>query len=108
MNLGLKGRTAVVFGASSGLGLASPEALREEGVDVVIVARPHVGTPREVGDVVCFLASRQASYLNGIWCRSTAGRRARSDAHPPARLIAFVVVYELDSVDRAADVRRSQ
>ena len=22
--------------------------------------------PREVGDVVCFLASRQASYLNGV------------------------------------------
>jgi 3-oxoacyl-[acyl-carrier protein] reductase len=25
-----------------------------------------VGTPRELGDVVCFLASRQASYLNGV------------------------------------------
>jgi 3-oxoacyl-[acyl-carrier protein] reductase len=41
MDLGLKGRTAVVFGASSGLGLASAEALREEGADVVMVARRH-------------------------------------------------------------------
>lgn len=41
MDLGLEGRTAVVFGASSGLGLASAEALREEGADVVKVARRH-------------------------------------------------------------------
>ncbi len=39
MNLGLKGRTALVLGASSGLGLASAEALREEGANVVMFAR---------------------------------------------------------------------
>ena len=39
MDLGLRGRTALVLGASSGLGLASAESLREEGVNVVIAAR---------------------------------------------------------------------
>ena len=39
MDFGLKGRTAIVFGASSGLGLASAEALAEEGANVVMFAR---------------------------------------------------------------------
>ncbi|MGH2972544.1 MAG: SDR family oxidoreductase [Gaiellaceae bacterium] len=39
MDLGLKGRTALVFGASSGLGLASAEALAAEGANVTIVGR---------------------------------------------------------------------
>lgn len=39
MNLGLEGRTALVLGASSGLGLASAQALREEGANVVMFAR---------------------------------------------------------------------
>lgn len=39
MNLGLDGRTALVLGASSGLGLASAEALREEGANVTMFAR---------------------------------------------------------------------
>jgi 3-oxoacyl-[acyl-carrier protein] reductase len=39
MDLDLKGRTALVLGASSGLGLASAEALAEEGANVVIFAR---------------------------------------------------------------------
>jgi 3-oxoacyl-[acyl-carrier protein] reductase len=61
MDLGLKGRTALVLGASSGLGLASAEALAEEGANVVMFARrrelleKHAGrldaTP-VVGDVV--------------------------------------------------------
>src|SRR5690348_16830518 len=39
MDLGLRGRTAVVCGASSGLGLASAEALAEEGANVAMLAR---------------------------------------------------------------------
>jgi 3-oxoacyl-[acyl-carrier protein] reductase len=39
MDLGLSGRTAIVCGASSGLGLASAEALAEEGANVVMLAR---------------------------------------------------------------------
>jgi 3-oxoacyl-[acyl-carrier protein] reductase len=39
VDLGLSGRTALVCGASSGLGLASAEALSEEGTNVVLFAR---------------------------------------------------------------------
>lgn len=39
MDLGLKGRTALVCGASKGLGYACAEALAREGVEVTLVAR---------------------------------------------------------------------
>jgi 3-oxoacyl-[acyl-carrier protein] reductase len=39
MDLGLKGRTAIVLGASSGMGLASAEALAAEGANVAMFAR---------------------------------------------------------------------
>ncbi|HEY3182814.1 MAG TPA: SDR family oxidoreductase [Gaiellaceae bacterium] len=39
MDLGLTGRTAIVCGASSGLGLASAEALAEEGANVAMFSR---------------------------------------------------------------------
>ncbi len=39
MELGLRGRTAIVCGASSGLGLAAAEALAEEGANVSMLAR---------------------------------------------------------------------
>ena len=39
MDLGLNGRTAIVCGASSGLGLASAEALAREGANVAMFAR---------------------------------------------------------------------
>lgn len=39
MDLGIKGKTAVVIGGSAGLGLASSEALAAEGVNLHIVAR---------------------------------------------------------------------
>ncbi|MDX6450865.1 MAG: 3-oxoacyl-[acyl-carrier protein] reductase [Gaiellaceae bacterium] len=39
MELGLRGRTAIVCGASSGLGLASAEALADEGANVAMFAR---------------------------------------------------------------------
>ncbi|WP_459986573.1 SDR family oxidoreductase [Nocardioides sp. AN3] len=39
MDLNLNGRTAIVCGASSGLGLATSEALKAEGANVVMFAR---------------------------------------------------------------------
>ncbi len=60
MDLGLTGRTAIVCGASSGLGLAVAEALAEEGANVVMLARrrdvlereaERIGAMAVVGDV---------------------------------------------------------
>jgi 3-oxoacyl-[acyl-carrier protein] reductase len=47
MDLGLRGRTAIVCGASSGLGLASAEALAEEGANVALFARRREELERE-------------------------------------------------------------
>ena len=47
MDLGLRGRTAIVCGASSGLGLASAEALADEGANVAMFARRRDELERE-------------------------------------------------------------
>jgi 3-oxoacyl-[acyl-carrier protein] reductase len=39
VELGLRGRTAIVCGASAGIGLAVAEALVEEGANVALFAR---------------------------------------------------------------------
>jgi 3-oxoacyl-[acyl-carrier protein] reductase len=54
MDLGLEGRTAIVCGASAGIGLGVAEALAEEGANVVLFARR--------GDVL----ERQAERLGGL------------------------------------------
>ena len=51
MDLGLNGRTAIVCGASSGIGLASAEALAAEGANVVMVARGREALQREADRV---------------------------------------------------------
>jgi 3-oxoacyl-[acyl-carrier protein] reductase len=47
MDLGLKGRTAIVCGASAGLGLATAEALAGEGANVTMFARRREVLERE-------------------------------------------------------------
>lgn len=51
METGLRGRTAIVCGASSGLGLASAEALAEEGANVVMLARREKELEREAARI---------------------------------------------------------
>lgn len=47
MDLGLRGRTAIVCGGSAGMGLASAEALAAEGANVVLFARRREPLERE-------------------------------------------------------------
>jgi len=47
MDLGLRGRTAIVCGASAGIGLAVAEALTEEGANVALLARGREQLERE-------------------------------------------------------------
>jgi len=51
VDLGLKGRTALVTGASSGLGLASAEALAAEGASVAMLGRRRELLEREAARV---------------------------------------------------------
>jgi 3-oxoacyl-[acyl-carrier protein] reductase len=51
MDLGLRGRTALVFGGSKGLGRATADALAAEGVDVALVARGREALERAAADI---------------------------------------------------------
>jgi 3-oxoacyl-[acyl-carrier protein] reductase len=51
MELGLRGRTAIVCGASSGLGLATAESLAEEGANVTMFARRREELDREANRI---------------------------------------------------------
>jgi len=56
------GRTAIVTGASRGIGYAVALALAEEGLDVAAVALPDVERMAELGGRVAALGRRFASY----------------------------------------------
>jgi NAD(P)-dependent dehydrogenase (short-subunit alcohol dehydrogenase family) len=77
MDLGLDGKTAVVTGASRGIGLAIVRALMSEGVRVVAGARTHTAELKETGALVVTadlataagatdLAERALAELGGI------------------------------------------
>jgi len=51
VDLGLQGRTAIVCGASSGLGLASAESLTREGANVAMFARHAEALEREAARI---------------------------------------------------------
>ena len=95
MDLGLKGKRALVCGASKGLGFACADALAAEGVDVVIVARgaeallaahmvsalkrsPQTSPPRKAGLKHCWPASAWAARLTFSSTMRAAHRRATS------------------------------
>ena len=91
MELGLRGRTAIVCGASAGIGLGCAEALADEGANVVVFARRREVLEREAarlgavavaGDVTESRRSRPARRHGGRALRRR--RRARPQLRRPA------------------------
>ncbi len=80
MDLGIAGKKALVCGASAGLGLACAQALVDEGVHVVIVAR----TEAPLREAAQALASRGGGRVAWVAADVTtdAGRAAILAAHP--------------------------
>jgi 3-oxoacyl-[acyl-carrier protein] reductase len=72
MDLGLEGRTAVVLGASGGLGAASARQLGAEGANVVVVGR----------------SADRASEIAAALPSATAVAADLTDADAPARIVA--------------------
>ena len=62
MDLGLKGKLAVVTGGSVGIGLAVAEGLAAEGADVLLVARDRARLDREAAR----LAEAQGVQVRGV------------------------------------------
>ena len=80
MDLGIAGRKALVCGASAGLGFACAQALAEEGVRVVMVAR----TAATLNEAADGLRARTGADIHTVVADVTtdAGRAAIFAAHP--------------------------
>jgi 3-oxoacyl-[acyl-carrier protein] reductase len=80
MDLGLKGRTAIVCAASKGLGRACAEALAAEGVDLVLNARNAAPLERAAREIAASHGVKVTPVAGDIG--SEAGRMAVLDACP--------------------------
>jgi NADP-dependent 3-hydroxy acid dehydrogenase YdfG len=93
MDLQLAGKTALVTGASKGIGRAASGALAREGCDVILVSRTAADLEAAPGAIVrqskvtfagrgrlmiAFLASERCSYNSGLVVTIDAGLSARS------------------------------
>src|SRR5471032_2310489 len=67
MNLGIEGKTAIVCGASGGLGRACAVALAQEGVDVVLTAR----TPERLQAVAQVIRANSDVAVTTVACDIT-------------------------------------
>jgi 3-oxoacyl-[acyl-carrier protein] reductase len=86
MELGLKGRTALVTGASKGIGRAIAKGLASEGVNVVLVARGVDALTATAADLqsrygisalpVSADITKTSSVLAGAWIVRSCGRTA--------------------------------
>jgi 3-oxoacyl-[acyl-carrier protein] reductase len=80
VDLGIKGRTAIVCGGSAGLGRATATALAREGVSVVIAARGEERLRQAAGEI----AAETGSQVRGVVAdvATEAGRAAVLEACP--------------------------
>src|SRR4051795_8091540 len=79
MDLGLRGRTAIVCGASSGLGLGSAEALAEEGANVAMLARRREQLEQDAERIGALAAPAATPRARG----GTGGRGGGAGPPPP-------------------------
>src|ERR1700739_2492843 len=81
MTLGIAGKTALVCGASRGLGRACAEALAREGVSLVIVARTREVLERTAAEIAQTTGAKVATDAADL---TTGGGRAAAIAACPA------------------------
>lgn len=84
MDLGLRGRTALVCGASKGLGRACAEALLREGVHVTVVARDPEALDRALAEMQALAADGGGSVQGIAADITTPDARALALAACPA------------------------
>jgi 3-oxoacyl-[acyl-carrier protein] reductase len=80
MDLGLRGRKALLIGASRGLGRACAFALAQEGVDITIVARRREALEKTGAEIAAATAVKVATVAADI--TTSAGRAAALAACP--------------------------
>ncbi len=80
MDMGITGRSALLFGASKGMGRACAQRLSQEGVDVVIAARTEA-TLKQAADEISAVSGRAVRYVVAD-ITTEAGRDAALAACP--------------------------
>lgn len=97
----MKGKTALVTGATGGIGRAVVEALAKEGVRVGIVAR----TPERVGELAdtCGGWGLPCDVADAASVAAMADRFVALAGGPPDILVAAAGVFSLDSVEETTD-----
>src|SRR5438067_4838057 len=80
VDLGIRGRKALLFGASRGLGKACALALAQEGVDVTIVARTREVLQKAGAEIAAATGGKVATVVGDI--TTSAGRAAGLAACP--------------------------
>jgi NAD(P)-dependent dehydrogenase (short-subunit alcohol dehydrogenase family) len=76
MDLRLNGRRAVVTGSSGGIGEAIARRLAAEVAEILHNPTGRLGRPDEVANLVAFVASPLADYINGANLRIDGGSTA--------------------------------
>ena len=99
MDLGIAGRTALVCGASKGLGLGCAEALVREGVNVVVVARGADALEAAVRRLVAVAATATTKAADGTGHAAPFVKAVAADiTTPEGRAAAFAVHADYDIV----------
>jgi len=106
MDLGIKGRVALVAGASRGIGRATAVALAREGVDVYVLARDGAKLA-EVADEIRALGVRAHAIAVDASDRDalrTALDAARPTLGPPTLLVlSIAAMFKAERLERVSD-----